>query len=233
MIPLLSKQNTEGTTTETPQGQVVDRAPGVEGTPVDKELLADAFQFLERLMVEAGATPNGELEGTTNGFQLIEALKTIIANNAPVDSTILFSGVVQVNQSTTNLWQVVKYAGSLASISVSTGGSLQFQLSFPSGTTIPINEYQFFFAPKYDVRNNDGSSGGLFQFNTNFASWCFEKLPNRIDVGIMNTQTAITAQRQEFYFEIRRVANFPTNAPTGNSPGSGGSSGTGGTSGEN
>lgn len=60
-----------------PNGDVSDD-PG--GTRVNRKFTADLMQFAQRLMQDAAVTPNSLPENSTNGFQLMESLNTLIAN---------------------------------------------------------------------------------------------------------------------------------------------------------
>lgn len=65
-----------------PYGRLKDNPGNNTGTPVDENLLGDASQFFERLMAEAGITPNGQPENSSDGFQLVDALKELIKKGA-------------------------------------------------------------------------------------------------------------------------------------------------------
>ena len=78
MIPLASKVNVNAPSTAYPFGNVRNNPGDSSGTPVDVNLVGDAMQFFEALMVSAGVTPNGQPESYTYGFQLIAALAAYI-----------------------------------------------------------------------------------------------------------------------------------------------------------
>lgn len=56
-----------------PWGDVADRS-GSAGTRVNRTMLTDMLQFFQKLMDDAGITPNELSDNNTNGYQLVQAL---------------------------------------------------------------------------------------------------------------------------------------------------------------
>lgn len=77
MIPLADKTNTDPPSATWPSGDVNDNTGGNNGTPVNRELVSDALQFFEKIMVESATTPSGNLDNAVNGFQLYEAFRKL------------------------------------------------------------------------------------------------------------------------------------------------------------
>lgn len=82
MIAITTKPNTEPVSTEYPFGSIKDNSGANDGTPVNRYVYSDHHQFFAKLMDAAGLTPNDLLDNATNGFQLHEALKRNIKNEA-------------------------------------------------------------------------------------------------------------------------------------------------------
>jgi hypothetical protein len=77
-IKTVSKANTDAPDADYPYGNVRDKAPGIAGTPMNTALIGDALQFFERMMGQAGITPNDLPDNVTNTFQLYDALLATI-----------------------------------------------------------------------------------------------------------------------------------------------------------
>ena len=74
MIKLIDKPNTQAPDSDFPFGNIKDKVGSNPGTPLNKLVYADMHQFFEKLMFEAGVTPNGLPESEYAGFQLMTAL---------------------------------------------------------------------------------------------------------------------------------------------------------------
>jgi hypothetical protein len=87
MIPLKNKPNVIAPNINFSYGSIKDdTGPGTnDGTPVNTEVYSDMHMFFESLMAAAGITPNNTSENDVNGYQLIDALTTLIGSsiNAP------------------------------------------------------------------------------------------------------------------------------------------------------
>lgn len=79
MIKLSTKLNVTPPTIRYPYGQIIDDDGTGNGTPVTKDVYQDHHSFFEKLMVDAGLTPNGLFDNAYDGFQLNAALAAIIA----------------------------------------------------------------------------------------------------------------------------------------------------------
>lgn len=62
-----------------PYGRVKD-APG--GTIVDETMIGDTIQFTQKLMAEAGVTPNNDPDNNSDGWQIYEAFETLAGRAA-------------------------------------------------------------------------------------------------------------------------------------------------------
>jgi hypothetical protein len=113
-IKLIDKPNTEAATVAYPYGAIKDNIPSVQaGTPVNKLVMEDYIQFFHRLMAFANKTYNELPENSTNGFQFIEALNDVIANN---DMTLISGGAGQWESSPL---AVVPTSGTITNIATS------------------------------------------------------------------------------------------------------------------
>lgn len=75
MIKLQDKLNTTAPNVQNPYGQIQDDDGTGNGTPVTKDVYQDHHIFFEKLMAEAGITPNGLLDNAYDGFQLFQAFQ--------------------------------------------------------------------------------------------------------------------------------------------------------------
>jgi hypothetical protein len=62
-----------------PYGRVKD-APN--GTVADETMIGDTIQFTQKLMGEAGVTPNGDPDNNSDGWQIYEAFETLVGRAA-------------------------------------------------------------------------------------------------------------------------------------------------------
>ena len=77
MIKTVNKTNVNPVDASYPYADVKNDTGSNDGTPVDRELLADYVQFFERLAALSGITINDLPDNDTNGFQLSEALLAV------------------------------------------------------------------------------------------------------------------------------------------------------------
>lgn len=73
---LQNKTNVTAPDATWPYGDLNDNTGSNTGTPVNKELMTDVLQLMEKLMDEAGITANGDPDNDANGWQLFEALQS-------------------------------------------------------------------------------------------------------------------------------------------------------------
>jgi len=93
MKSLQTKTNVEPVSVEYPYGDLKNNTGTNNGTPVNRDLLADSMQFFEKLMAESGIAPNGFPDNVTNGFQLFDALRKIFKPYKTYNAKIDQSGV--------------------------------------------------------------------------------------------------------------------------------------------
>lgn len=92
MRSLLSKPNVDAADSDYIFGKIRDKSSTLNGTPVNEEVYGDVHQFFEKLMFDAGVTPNDLPEGEYVGFQQNEALDIFVKENCTIyDSTIVFA----------------------------------------------------------------------------------------------------------------------------------------------
>lgn len=77
MKALQDKVNTQAPDSDFPFGDLTDDNGTGNGTPANRELFSDSMQFFEKLMSEAGITPNGLLDNDSNGWQLYDAFRKL------------------------------------------------------------------------------------------------------------------------------------------------------------
>ena len=77
MIKLQSKPNTNAPSPAFPYGDLRDNPGDNTGTPVNRELLSDIIQTVEKIVDESGITPNGLLDNASNGWQLFDAMRKV------------------------------------------------------------------------------------------------------------------------------------------------------------
>jgi hypothetical protein len=79
MKSIQQKTNTDAPDADHEYGKIRDEVSGVTpGTPVNTESYGDVHQLLDRLMDLGEQIPNDLPENTTNGYQLLDALLTLI-----------------------------------------------------------------------------------------------------------------------------------------------------------
>jgi hypothetical protein len=78
MRPLVDKTNVQAPDSDYPFGRIKDNPGNGTGTPVNELVYGDIHQFFEKMMHESGITPNGLPENDYSGFQLFQALQTVI-----------------------------------------------------------------------------------------------------------------------------------------------------------
>jgi hypothetical protein len=77
-LAITDKPNTEAPSGDYPFGNIRDKQVSIPGTPVNKAVYADFHQFFAKLMDYAGVTPNGLPDNDYSGFQLMEALTSLM-----------------------------------------------------------------------------------------------------------------------------------------------------------
>jgi len=75
---ITDKPNTEAPSGDYPFGNIKDKQTGIPGTPVNTVVYADFHQFFAKLMDYAGVTPNGLPDNDYSGWQLMEALTSLM-----------------------------------------------------------------------------------------------------------------------------------------------------------
>ena len=70
--------NGGGSTSDFPNGYIIDNPGDGSGTKANAKSNNDLQQFFQKIMINAGISANGLQESTTNGFQLVQALNTLI-----------------------------------------------------------------------------------------------------------------------------------------------------------
>lgn len=78
MIPLKDKPNAIAPDSDFQFGRPKDNTGSNNGTPVNAAVFNDIFQFVEKLVNSSNVIPNGQLENTTNGYQIFDALRDVI-----------------------------------------------------------------------------------------------------------------------------------------------------------
>jgi len=90
MKRLENKTNVAAPDAEFPYGDVKDNTGSNNGTPVNRDLVGDLFQLLEKMFDYSGLTANGLPDNETNGFQLFEAFRLVFAKKYVKQVTSVF-----------------------------------------------------------------------------------------------------------------------------------------------
>lgn len=77
-LAILDKQNIDAPTADYPFGRPRDKTPGIGGTPANLMTNGDWHQFFAKLMDYAGVIPNGLPDNEYSGWQLMEALTSLM-----------------------------------------------------------------------------------------------------------------------------------------------------------
>lgn len=81
MRKLANKVNVDPPDGDYPFGRAKNNPGDRTGTPVDEELLGDILQFFEKIMDDSAIVPNELPDNDYSGFQLFDALISIIEKN--------------------------------------------------------------------------------------------------------------------------------------------------------
>src|SRR5688572_8737357 len=86
MRALVTKTNVTAAGGGYPYGRIKDNPGNNTGTPVNEEVYGDMHQFFEKLMDEAGISPNNLPENLIEGFQLYQAFEKAARKSNRYDS---------------------------------------------------------------------------------------------------------------------------------------------------
>lgn len=75
---LRDKPNVVAPDVDYPNGRIRDKAGATPGTPVSELVYGDFHQFFEELMKASGVSFNGLPDNDTNGYQLMEAFRSLV-----------------------------------------------------------------------------------------------------------------------------------------------------------
>ncbi len=92
-IRLQSKPNVIAPASPYPYGRIKDNPGDGSGTPVNEQVYGDFHQFFAKLLADAGITGNDLSENSTNTFQYILALNSIIATAVGVETSARVAAV--------------------------------------------------------------------------------------------------------------------------------------------
>lgn len=85
MILLENKTNVNPPSPTFPYGDLRNDPGDNTGTPIDRVLMSDVMQTMERIMSQSGITANGQLDNETNGFQIYEAMQKLFGRSLATD----------------------------------------------------------------------------------------------------------------------------------------------------
>lgn len=83
-IGLQNMANIESPDSDFPNGNIKDDTGANDGTPANKQTVADIYQFFAKLMRLASITPNGLPDSEYNGFQYVQAVKKLFGRNGAI-----------------------------------------------------------------------------------------------------------------------------------------------------
>ena len=154
MIKTVDKTNVVPAGGDYPFGDIKNDDGTFNGTPLNRELLADYVQFFEKLFSESGLTANDLPDNLTDGFQLYEAFNLItesysdmVSAAAKDDAIAYFDNVFGMN-----------VYNSYVSLS---GSEFFFPTPGYFGWSIDRSGYELDFA-------NDTENATIVTFGTNF-----------------------------------------------------------------
>ena len=140
MRDILNIPNVDGASSDYPNGRIKNKnlTSGAPGTPVVEELYGDIIQFFQKLMIEAGLSPNDIPDNVTNGYQLFQAFLENVKNQqvARVLSTGSYQGGADV----------IDYQNGEETVTFNKLSTGNYQLYLPAGyssihTTIQLTTY--------------------------------------------------------------------------------------------
>lgn len=94
-IKLEDKQNVNAPNATFPFGDVKDNSGANDGTPLNRAVLSDYFQFFAKLLGDSGIVANDLLESDADGFQYIEALVDKIEQSVLAGVDIIPTNAIQ------------------------------------------------------------------------------------------------------------------------------------------
>jgi hypothetical protein len=90
MIRLADKDNVNAPSAQYPYGDARNKTSLVNGTKWDREMMSDIIQTSERIFALSGKTANGITDNATDGFQLYDALQTIVSKKFVKEISTVF-----------------------------------------------------------------------------------------------------------------------------------------------
>lgn len=136
-----------------PYGRVKD-APN--GTVADETMIGDTIQFTQKLMGEAGVTPNGDPDNNSDGWQIYEAFE-ILAGRAAWDTiptsggtatgysavgggTVTVDSGDRIYERVQQLGKTIRYTSQVRGAAISgTVGSIEMNIASLGGLTAASN----------------------------------------------------------------------------------------------
>ena len=91
-IELTDKPNINPVSGDFPYGDFKDNPGDNSGTPLNRLVLSDYFQFFHKLMAEANISYNGDLDNEANGWQFYDAFRQLTRPYKVMTGTINQSG---------------------------------------------------------------------------------------------------------------------------------------------
>ena len=95
MIPLKNNPNVDNSNlSDYPDSRIRDNSGTGNGTPVNRSVYGDIHSNISKLMRLYGITPNGIPDNETNGYQIIESIKSLSTKNTIVANITTSGGVL-------------------------------------------------------------------------------------------------------------------------------------------
>jgi hypothetical protein len=127
-----------------PDGRIKDNTGTGNGTGVNEKVYGDLHQTIAKLMRLYGIIPNGLPDNETNGFQIVDALKSLASKNDYIYPLSSVGGFLSVDIKLANM-QNGEYIVCLASVTKTT----ETQIKGIGATTFAITYSGSFLANEY------------------------------------------------------------------------------------
>jgi hypothetical protein len=167
MAKNLSQATRIGTNPDFLNGDIVD---GAGGTLVNTHVNQDLVQFFQKLMALAGLSPNGNFDNEVNGYQLIDALLSVV--NAGTKPKIIEIG--DWNMDANNTFAKVHGLdfSKIRNVKVMIRNDANDSL-YPMDFSISPADYNIYYARTLDIFL--GRSDGGFFDNASFSSTSYNR----------------------------------------------------------
>lgn len=85
MRALTAGTNVDSPSADYPKGRVRDKAGATAGTILNEVVLGDIYQTIQKALIDAGITENGNPDNVSNGYQILQAIDDRFMKSKRID----------------------------------------------------------------------------------------------------------------------------------------------------